>query len=33
MAVQSSHSCDLAESLDLEAEIQHRNWRGGSRLH
>ena len=33
MAIQSSHSCDLAESLDLEAEIQHRNWRGHSRLH
>jgi 2-(1,2-epoxy-1,2-dihydrophenyl)acetyl-CoA isomerase len=33
MAIQSSHSCDLAESLDLEAEIQHRNWRGSSRLH
>lgn len=33
MAIQSSHSCDLAESLDLEAEIQHRNWRGDSRLH
>jgi enoyl-CoA hydratase/carnithine racemase len=28
LAVQSSHSCDLAESLDLEAEIQHRSWRG-----
>jgi enoyl-CoA hydratase/carnithine racemase len=33
MAIQSSHSCDLAESLDLEAEIQHRNWRESPRQH
>ena len=31
MAVQSSHSCDLPESLDLETEIQHRCWTTGTR--
>ena len=31
MAVQSSHACDLADSLDLETEIQHRNWSEGRR--
>jgi len=31
MAVQSSHSVDLASTLDLEAEIQHRCWTTGNR--
>lgn len=31
MAVQSSHSVDLAATLDLEAEIQHRCWNTGKR--
>jgi len=31
MAVQSSHVVDLASTLDLEAEIQHRCWTDGNR--